>query len=410
MLYDTSSLCKPSDLPTIIVAAVKESEAIYNACLDRGIRVHGFCDSIRDKCDHLFCGLPVYHTPALRTHFNAARFIIASQHIQDCIEQLSELGYSEFFSPLDLLLHYNVDAHSHSSATNDYMRSRLQVCINSHTIYKAGRSSSYMRSLDVMITTKCTLRCESCCNLMPYYSKHSPFSSDSILASIRRLSNSVDLISEFRIIGGEPLLNKDWSVICRQLAYDHPSQMIYIYTNGTISPSETELMSISGTNVNFIITSYGALSRNLTELESRLDKYQISYVTTPAQYWVDCSTITYHDRTSTQLREVFKECCVKYLYTLLHGRLYRCPFIANAANLNAIPDDPGNYVDLSSDFPDLKSKLINFISNKPFFPGCNYCVGRPYDATSSRGYNGKGMVVAGKQTKGLLTYTTYNIT
>ena len=31
------------------------------------------------------------------------------------------------------------------------------------------------------------------------------------------------------------------------------------------------------------------------------------------------------------LKTVFKQCCVKYLYTLLHGKLYRCPFIANAA-------------------------------------------------------------------------------
>ena len=33
-----------------------------------------------------------------------------------------------------------------------------------------------------------------------------------------------------------------------------------------------------------------------------------------------------------------------YIYTLLDGKLYRCPFIANAAVLNAIPDNPANYI------------------------------------------------------------------
>ena len=48
---------------------------------------------------------------------------------------------------------------------------------------------------------------------------------------------------------------------------------------------------------------------------------------------------------------------MKYLYTLLHGKLYRCPFIANAANLKAIPDNPANYVELKSNDNNLKRKL-----------------------------------------------------
>ena len=77
-------------------------------------------------------------------------------------------------------------------------------------------------------------------------------------------------------------------------------------------------------------------------------KYNINFVSNPATHWVDCSNIRHHKRTQSQLEEVFKQCCVKYLYTLLHGKLYRCPFIANAANLKAIPDNPANYVELNS--------------------------------------------------------------
>ena len=406
MKYDLDELVGDNNTPVIIVAAVKESEAVLNACRSKGIKVAGFCDSIKDKCQHTFCGLPVIHTPSLRSHFDKARFIIASQHIQDCIEQLSELGYCEFYSPLCLLQDYEVSAHKHL-VSNEYMEARLKVCLNSHSMFKEGRSKTYMRSLDVMVTTKCTLRCESCCNLMPYYKSHDPFSAESILSSIRMIANNVDLVSEFRLIGGEPLINKEWSRIARGITDEYPEQEIFVYTNGTIVPSDSMLELIEGRNVRFIITSYGELSRNLLDLEAQLDKYSVQYVTTPAEYWVDCSSISHHQRSKEQLREVFKECCVKYLYTLLHGRLYRCPFIANAANLGAIPEDAGNYVDLTVQRTSIQAELRRFINNPSFFPGCDFCDGRPYDATSSKGYDGKGMVVAGIQATKPLSYKSY---
>ena len=34
-----------------------------------------------------------------------------------------------------------------------------------------------------------------------------------------------------------------------------------------------------------------------------------------------------------------------------------------------------------------------------FFPGCDYCDGRPYDPTTAKVYDGKGLIIAGKQTK-----------
>ena len=99
---------KKSDLPLIIVAAVGESEAVLNACKNNQIEVTAFCDSIKGKSENLFCGIPVIHTPSLPESFPKAKFIIASQHIQDCIEQLTALGYDDFYSPLELLESYEV--------------------------------------------------------------------------------------------------------------------------------------------------------------------------------------------------------------------------------------------------------------------------------------------------------------
>ena len=202
-------------------------------------------------------------------------------------------------------------------------------------------------------------------------------------------------------------MNKGWAHIVNGINEKNAERQIFIYTNGTIAPKDEQLETFHGKNVNFIITDYGKLSRNINKLTEKLTKHGVNYVSTPAVHWVDCSTIRHHKRTASELKEVFKQCCVKYLYTLLHGKLYRCPFIANAANLNAIPDNPANYVDLFSKTHNIKQQIQRLVKVAKFFPACDFCDGRPYDASSPLGYDGKGTIEAGIQTSKTLPYKLY---
>ena len=113
--------------PIIIVAAVLEAEAIVNACRNAGIVVSAFCDSEKRKSQDLFCGLEVIHTPTLPERFSKARFIFATQSIQDTIEQLSVLGYDEFYSALELLENYDVAKHQYLKTSQSYMEPRILV-------------------------------------------------------------------------------------------------------------------------------------------------------------------------------------------------------------------------------------------------------------------------------------------
>ena len=404
--YNCLQSLKEAGAPVIIVAAVHESEAVAKACRGVGIVVSAFCDSIKGKSQNLFCGLEVIHTPTLPEHFPKARFIIASQHIQDCVEQLTALGYDEFYSPLELLENYDVGKHQHL-ISQSYMEARISVCKKSHKIYFDDEEKTYMRSVDVMITTRCSLKCESCSNLMQYYVDPKNTDHENILDSINIINENVDVISEFRIIGGEPLMNKGWAHIVNGINEKNPERQIFIYTNGTIAPKDEQLETFHGKNVNFIITDYGKLSRNINKLTEKLTKHGVNYVSTPAVHWVDCSTIRHHKRTASELKEVFKQCCVKYVYTLLDGRLYRCPFIANAANLNAIPNNSANYVDLFSKTHNVKQQIRKLVKMDKFFPACDFCEGRPYDPSSSTGYDGKGMITPGHQTSKPLPYKLY---
>ena len=121
--------------------------------------------------------------------------------------------------------------------SSTFMRSRLDVSRKSHEYY-FDDSKTYMRSLDVMITTKCSLKCANCCNLMQYYKDAKNTSLEKINSALDVLHKNVDYISEFRVIGGEPLMNKDWANVVNSISVKNSDAKIFIYTNGTITPKE----------------------------------------------------------------------------------------------------------------------------------------------------------------------------
>jgi uncharacterized Fe-S cluster-containing radical SAM superfamily protein len=410
MLINVNKNCikalKKEGPPVIIAAALKEAEAITYACRDVGINVVAFCDSEKRKISKKFCNLEIVHTPDLPNKFPKARIIIATQQVQDISEQLNGLGYYDLYSGLELIKNYDVTNHSHQ-ISQEFMKTRLSVYKKSHEVF-FDTDKLYMRSVDVMITERCSLKCKSCSNLMQYYIKPENSDGNKTIEAIEILNDNVDYISEFRVIGGEPLMNRNWDLIVKGIIDKNPERKVFIYTNGTIAPKDEKLAPFEkNKNVNFIITEYGKLSRNLENLHSQLNKFDINFSSTPADNWVDCSSIRHHKRSAAKLTEVFKQCCVKYLYTLLNGKLYRCPFIANAANLNAIPDNPSDYVDLFSK-NEIKKQIKRLVKIAKFFPGCDFCDGRPYDPSSKLGYDGKGVIKAGIQTPKPLSFKTYN--
>jgi len=382
--------------PVIIVAVTQEIEAIINACRDNDIEVTALCDNETRKVSKKINGLETIHTPELKKRFPKARLIVAYHNIQECVDQLSSMGYEEFYSPLELLESYDASKHQHK-LSESYIKNKVSICIESHQSY-FDENRIHLRSLDVVLTTKCSMKCESCCNLMQYFVAPKN-TDDQILKAVSTLEENVDLISEFRIIGGEPLVNRNWHVIVNNLVAQNNKRKLFIYTNGTIAPKDDVLKGFDGKNINFYITDYGDLSKNINKLEESLNKFNINYIRRPAGNWVDCSTIRKHSRPPKDNAIVFKECCAKQFYTLLSGKLFTCPFIANAVELKSIPNNRMDYVDLleNNNSKDLRNQISRLVKMEKFFPGCDFCDGRPYDPTTAKVYDGKGLIVAGKQ-------------
>ena len=99
-------------------------------------------------------------------------------------------------------------------------------------------------------------------------------------------------------------MNKGWDIIVDGIMSKNPQRKVFIYTNGTIAPKDDKLIKFKDNkNVNFVITEYGELSKNLKNLHNQLDKFNINYSSTVADNWVDCATIKHHNRSPNKIQK-----------------------------------------------------------------------------------------------------------
>ena len=70
----------------------------------------------------------------------------------------------------------------------------------------------------------------------------------------------------------------------------------------------------------------------------------------------------------------------KILTTLMHGKLYRCPFSASLDAINSADFSKNDYLDLTDDNNLSEEKLINFLNKqKNHNFSCTFCKGRGFE-------------------------------
>ncbi|MFH0855135.1 MAG: radical SAM protein [Candidatus Omnitrophota bacterium] len=376
---------KAAGAPVIIFGAGVAGEALYYACLEAGIKIASFCDNNINKVKFRLCDTKVVHTRDLKARYKDALFLISAADIQDVISQLRDLGLSKWYPASPLLRGF--DAHRHKfSAPLDFVEYAVATCILCQESY-LDPDKLFLRSLDIIVTERCSLKCVNCSNLMQYYGKPVDCGINELMLSIGRFCDIIDEINEFRVIGGEPFMNKDFHLIVKRLVDEPKAKKVVVYTNGTIVPAAGQMEPLKSEKVLFIITDYGKLSRNLDSLASALKQNRIAYYVQKAQGWTDCAKIIEHHRTEKEQKELFRNCCAKNTFTLSDAKLYRCPFSANCDRLRAVPAQEDDSVDIfrysgeGKDTLEAKNRIRAFLTQKQYLGACDYCNGRPFTAS-----------------------------
>jgi organic radical activating enzyme len=379
---------KQTKLPVIIYGADLVGKVLYNACKHMGIKVECFCDDSFNKINlsrsETVYGLDVIDPVKIPEKYADAHFIVSSTYIRDIIHHLNELNFDKWYD-CSILRNYDywedqyTDSFGKRNVSKAFVDFTVKACLTSQEGY-LNKDKLFARCVDLVITEKCSMKCSDCSNLMQYYLSPQTYNYEDVLKSIDYLFSCVDEVYEMRVIGGEPMLNKDIHLIVDRLVKEEKVRRIVIYTNATIPLKERQMSAFKNKKVLFLITDYDKLSRNISKLVTQLKDNNIAFDRKPVDGWTDSGFIKHHERTNEDNQKIFDYCCAKNNVTLMagHNKLYNCPFAANADALQAIPEDPNDYVDISKGENNLKENVRKMIYREKFVGACDFCNGRSY--------------------------------
>lgn len=337
--------------------------------------VKGFIDSGAAKHGKKYKDLLVYSPEEAKKQIKSSDSIFVTVlDIQDVIPIIENKFDNKWFALGEFITNQKADLNltDESDEFIEYTLKAAELCHKSFL----KKDNKFLHSVDIVISEKCTLNCKDCANLMQYYEDAKNIDFEMVVRDFENLVSKIDHIFEVRLIGGEPFVNKDIYKIIDYFLNSNKITKLVIYTNATI-PLKGDLMKKYVTpKLVFSITDYGALSKNTNKVIDLLDEMNIAYRALPPNNWTDSAVIKDQKRSEDGMIDIFERCCGKNLFTIMYGKLYRCPFVSNAERLHAIPFDDKNGVSLESSI----EEIVEYTSGIKYLPACNFCNGRSHDA------------------------------
>lgn len=252
---------------------------------------------------------------------------------------------------------------------------KIIVCLfNIRTTIKICKKKFvFFPQVELVLTTRCTMRCEECLNLMQYYKKPRDMELNDNIDYIRMFMNAVDGVDRFILLGGEPFLYKDLAKIIKELeSYSSKIRSIWIYTNGTVMPADQELQEVLSNNkkIYIYISNYGDLSKKKKELEQFCISKGINYIMADEDaYWISAGDLNNRGRNDEYLKMQYQKCTSKCT-SILGGYLSYCARSSSARDLGIVSNERN--VNLLED--NLRRNLTDFLYlNVDFLQACNFC-------------------------------------
>ena len=297
-------------------------------------------------------------------------------------KQLNGLGITNVFDCDFVFSKLDIDLKKCEQVTWSETRFKQKIDLYMYSVLAHKNKDKTLRvdSIDLMLTEKCSLKCKDCANLMQLYAKPIDQDFDILIKSIDKFLNTVDHCREIRLLGGEPMMYKKVDLVAEHILKFKNFDQLKINTNGTIIPNEKKIKVFQDERVFFDISNYGKISRNVEGLVKLLEEKKIAHNAARVTEWQDVGKIVKTNRTEQLNKEIFGNCCINRGITLLHGKLYLCPFSANATNLKAIKyaDEEILNIDMYSK-EELIKKIHKLYFKTDFLEACKSCNGRDHN-------------------------------
>lgn len=380
MLIDFDADRYDRNIPIIIWGTGLIGSILYHGLKKKKIMVSAFADSYRKE---EFCDRPIVMPEDLSKWYQKEKIIIligATAKRKEIEDILGDLNIDQYYDAWNFI--------ESLAEEDDVLR---KACFEeweireSYLMYKwkiHAPQKLWIRSLDLMITEKCSLKCKDCSNLMQYYKYPKNFNLEDLRPALNRFLSKVDRIGELRIIGGEPLMHPEFYKIVQWYSDCNKIGKIGVWTNSTILPSEEIRKIINIKKIRMRFSDYGQLSYHLEDWVKYCKEKNIDYEVNKMDEWHDLGELKKRNNSKETLKRIYQCCECRNLPTFLKGRLYNCPYAANADNLHAMhrKDAIQDFIDFSNENIDYTvADIKEFLEKRNYLMACDYCSGRNYE-------------------------------
>jgi organic radical activating enzyme len=234
--------------------------------------------------------------------------------------------------------------------------------------------------IQFMITTRCSLKCKDCVSLchLVKNDQHISMSFEDIKLYLSNLLNAADGIEIFDLVGGEPLVHKDFNKILDYVLGIKKIKRVIITSNATIMFSD-ETVSLLKKYPQKTLVVLSDYSQNpelkdklkLKEIIAELQNNNIAVCCEKRHMWFPIFPVEKHNRSAKENKRYLYKCS-NICSSVLDGKWYSCNRAGMFKLLGFSRDlESGkDYLDISN--PVEKKELVNFVL-KPGSKACDFC-------------------------------------
>ncbi|KAI4450833.1 GTP 3',8-cyclase [Eubacterium plexicaudatum ASF492] len=214
---------------------------------------------------------------------------------------------------------------------------------------------SYVELAQISLTEKCTLKCRKCAHACAYKENRVPeLTLEDVYFSANSFFSKIDIIREFVLIGGEPLLYQKLPQVVEYIGEKYRDKMITfsIATNGTIVPSELLMKQCIKYRVIIKISNYSRAIPRLTVVYERLEQLLksrgVAYeLGSPEVEWFDYG-FDYVNNEETPQEEIIKRFdeCKTNCREIRKNRFYYCVMARSVSENMGFDVGQEDYLDL----------------------------------------------------------------
>ena len=403
-----------------IYGAGKIGERLIEAFRHHGIEIKQLWDAKAEEIGSL-AGIKVSPPPTAENaeHLEAATFvsIFAPLIAEEMHGKLAGFGFTTVYTDRrlinDIMAEHCLDLDRHGAFEFDFNKCILcplqkddyQTCslydrhIIGHEIEVQDAASLVVRSIGLLITSKCNLTCIGCNHLRDHYEKQHnvELDSDVVLSDLSRFLEAVDYLKTLVLVGGESFSHRHVEKIIAGILSEPKIGMLQIITNGTVVPKAATLELLADERVFIEVSGYGSnvgahLAKKREVFFDKMAEYGINYRYAEFYKWTDFGGFEQRGYSEEEIRDTYLKCCF-VSNDIFNGELHKCSRSAYGKFIGNIPNYPEDYVNLrGGSKADLRDRLRHYFADeKPRV--CNHCNGTN-TATIEAGVQKKEKVLA----------------